>query len=108
MSSPHAMTPRHTIWAGRSILCTTPVTIAPTSSWRSCSVAGNSWEDDALVVDKAGGLFAHPDKVHRRKFNGRYLQSSGTFTVPRSPQGLPVVIQAGSFARGKEFSARWA
>lgn len=51
---------------------------------------------------------AHPDKVHRREFNGRYLQSSGTFTVPRSPQGLPVVIQAGSSARGKEFSARWA
>jgi len=68
----------------------------------------DSWEDDALVVDKTHGLFAHPDKVHRREFNGNYLQSSGTFTVPRSPQGHPVVIQAGSSARGKEFSARWA
>jgi alkanesulfonate monooxygenase SsuD/methylene tetrahydromethanopterin reductase-like flavin-dependent oxidoreductase (luciferase family) len=60
----------------------------------------DSWQDDALVVDKAGGLFAHPDKVHRGEFNGRYLQSSVTFTVPRSPQGHPVVIQARSSARG--------
>jgi len=68
----------------------------------------DSWEDDALVVDKKSGLFAHPDKVHHRDFRGKYLQSSGTFTVPRSPQGHPVVIQAGSSARGKTFSARWA
>ena len=68
----------------------------------------NSWEDDALVVDKQSGLFAHPEKVHQRKFEGKYLRSSGTFTVPRSPQGHPVVIQAGASARGKVFSARWA
>ena len=68
----------------------------------------DSWEDDALVVDKKSGLFAHPDKVHQREFNGKYLRSSGTFTVPRSPQGHPLVIQAGASARGKIFSARWA
>src|SRR4051794_32993153 len=68
----------------------------------------DSWEDDALVVDKKSGLFAHPEKVHRREFRGKYLQSTGTFTVPRSPQGHPLVIQAGSSPRGKTFSARWA
>jgi len=67
----------------------------------------DGWEDDALVVDKQSGLFAHPEKVHRLEFEGRFLKSHGTFTVPRSPQGHPVVIQAGSSTRGKEFAARW-
>jgi FMN-dependent oxidoreductase (nitrilotriacetate monooxygenase family) len=68
----------------------------------------DGWEDGALVVDKKTGLFADPDKVHRLEYKGKYLQSSGTFTVPRSPQGHPVVIQAGASSRGKTFSARWA
>ena len=68
----------------------------------------DGWEDDALVVDKQSGLFAHPDKVHRMEYRGKYLTSRGTFTVPRSPQGHPVVIQAGSSDRGTRFSERWA
>ncbi|MGA9865012.1 MAG: LLM class flavin-dependent oxidoreductase [Acetobacteraceae bacterium] len=68
----------------------------------------DSWEDDALVVDKARGLFADPDKVHRLDHQGRFFRSRGPFTVPRSPQGHPVVIQAGASGRGKAFSARWA
>ncbi len=67
----------------------------------------DGWEDDALVVDKVSGLFAHPNKVHRLEYKGKFLKSSGTFTVPRSPQGHPVVIQAGSSPRGKAFAARW-
>ena len=46
--------------------------------------------------------------MHRLNYKGQFLQSHGTFTVPRSPQGRPVVIQAGSSGRGKAFSARWA
>src|ERR1700742_94352 len=68
----------------------------------------DGWEDDALVVDKKSGLFADPSKVHRMEYRGKFLNSSGTFTVPRSPQGHPVVIQAGASNRGKTFSARWA
>ncbi|MGH7152965.1 MAG: LLM class flavin-dependent oxidoreductase [Acetobacteraceae bacterium] len=68
----------------------------------------DSWEDDALAVDKAAGLFAHPDKVHRLDYNGRFFRSRGPFTVPRSAQGHPVLIQAGSSGRGKRFAARWA
>ena len=68
----------------------------------------DGWEDDALVVDKQSGLFADPDKVHRMEYRGKYLTSRGTFTVPRSPQGHPVVIQAGSSDRGTRFSERWA
>lgn len=68
----------------------------------------DTWEDDALVVDKSAGLFARPGKVHRLAHHGRFFRSRGPFTVPRSPQGHPVLIQAGSSGRGKRFAAHWA
>ena len=67
----------------------------------------DTWEDDAIVADKQAGLFAHPDKVHRLDYKGQYYRSRGPFTVPRSEQGHPVVIQAGQSDRGKRFAARW-
>ncbi len=67
----------------------------------------DAWEDDAIVQDKATGLFARPDKVHRLDYQGRYFRSRGPFTVPRSAQGHPVIIQAGASGRGKIFGARW-
>lgn len=67
----------------------------------------DSWDDDAIVVDKENNLYAHPDKVRRIDYKGKYLSSRGPFTVPRTPQGHPVVIQAGASGRGKEFGARW-
>ena len=67
----------------------------------------DSWEDDAIVQDKTSGLFAHPDKVHRLDYAGRHFRSRGPFTVPRSRQGHPVIIQAGSSGRGKRFGAQW-
>ena len=67
----------------------------------------DAWEDDAIVQDKASGLFAQPDKVHRLDYTGRFFRSRGPFTVPRSPQGHPVIIQAGSSGRGKRFGAQW-
>jgi FMN-dependent oxidoreductase (nitrilotriacetate monooxygenase family) len=67
----------------------------------------DTWEDDAIVQDQATGLFAHPEKVHRLDHQGRYFRSRGPFTVPRSPQGRPVIIQAGQSGRGKAFGAQW-
>ena len=67
----------------------------------------DSWEDGAIVQDKTTGLFAHPDKVHRLDYRGRHYRSRGPFTVPRSPQGRPVIIQAGQSGRGKRFGAQW-
>ncbi|MGE3908179.1 MAG: LLM class flavin-dependent oxidoreductase, partial [Chloroflexota bacterium] len=67
----------------------------------------DTWEDDAIVADKARGLFAEPSKVHRLDHAGTYFQSRGPFTVPRSPQGHPVVIQAGQSRRGQRFAAQW-
>ena len=61
----------------------------------------DSWDDDALVVDKASGLFAHPDKVRRLDHQGKFFRSRGPFTVPRSAQGHPVIIQAGQSGRGQ-------
>ncbi|MFB7087868.1 LLM class flavin-dependent oxidoreductase [Streptomyces sp. NPDC056296] len=67
-----------------------------------------SWEPDALVMDKESGRFADPAKVHPTRYRGKYLQAEGTFTVPRTPQGQPVLLQAGMSGRGKAFAGRWA
>jgi FMN-dependent oxidoreductase (nitrilotriacetate monooxygenase family) len=67
----------------------------------------DAWEDDAIVQDKASGLFAKPEKVHRLDYQGHYFRSRGPFTVPRSAQGHPVIIQAGASGRGRRFGARW-
>ena len=66
-----------------------------------------SWEPDALILDRSTGRFADPDKVHALQHDGRYLRSRGPFTVPRSPQGQPVIVQAGQSGRGRDFAARW-
>jgi FMN-dependent oxidoreductase (nitrilotriacetate monooxygenase family) len=52
-------------------------------------------------------VFANPEKVHRLDYQGRYFRSRGPFTVPRSAQGHPVIIQAGASGRGRRFGARW-
>jgi FMN-dependent oxidoreductase (nitrilotriacetate monooxygenase family) len=68
----------------------------------------NAWEDDALILDKANNRFADPAKLHRLDHEGRYFRSRGPFSVPRSPQGHPVLIQAGQSGRGQSFAAKWA
>lgn len=68
----------------------------------------NTWEDDALILDKPGNRFANPGKVHRLDHAGAYFRSRGPFSVPRSAQGHPVLIQAGQSGRGQAFAAQWA
>ena len=67
----------------------------------------NSWAHDAISFDREAGLFADPAKVRRLDHRGKFFKSRGPFTVPRSRQGHPVIIQAGQSGRGKEFAARW-
>jgi FMN-dependent oxidoreductase (nitrilotriacetate monooxygenase family) len=67
----------------------------------------DTWEDDALIIDKESGRFAYPEKVHRLDHVGKHFKSRGPFTVPRSAQGHPVLIQAGQSGRGKKFAADW-
>jgi FMN-dependent oxidoreductase (nitrilotriacetate monooxygenase family) len=66
-----------------------------------------TWEDDALILDKAEDRFADPTKVRRLDHKGQWFKSRGPFTVPRSPQGHPVLLQAGQSGRGKAFASRW-
>ncbi|MFG1411139.1 LLM class flavin-dependent oxidoreductase [Xanthobacter sp. VTT E-85241] len=68
----------------------------------------DSWEEGALVLDRANGIYADPDKVHYVNHQGKWFQSRGPLNIPRSPQGRPVIIQAGSSGRGKAFAARWS
>ncbi|MGH2586050.1 MAG: NtaA/DmoA family FMN-dependent monooxygenase, partial [Dehalococcoidia bacterium] len=68
----------------------------------------DTWEDDAIIHDRAQGIFADPAKVHRLDHAGEWFRTRGPFTVPRTPQGRPVVIQAGQSGRGRRFAARWA
>src|SRR5262249_43126393 len=68
----------------------------------------DSWDADALVLDRAAGIYADPSKVHYVNHKGAWFQARGPLNIPRSPQGRPLIIQAGSSGRGKAFAARWS
>jgi FMN-dependent oxidoreductase (nitrilotriacetate monooxygenase family) len=74
----------------------------------ACCALWDCWQDDALVMDKASGLFIDPAKVRYADYEGRHVRTRGPLTVPRSPQGRPVLMQAGASPRGRDFAARWA
>jgi alkanesulfonate monooxygenase len=68
----------------------------------------DTWEDDAFVMDKAQGLFFHPAKLHMLHHKGEHFSVRGPLMVPRSPQGQPVIVQAGQSDAGRELAARTA
>jgi len=68
----------------------------------------DTWEDDAILHDRAAGIYADPTKVHELHHRGQYFSARGPLTVPRTPQGRPVIMQAGSSGRGRQFASRWA
>ncbi len=74
----------------------------------ACFALWNGWEEGAFVLDKQAGIFADPTKVHYANYRGRWIRTRGPLSIPRSPQGHPVIMQAGSSDRGREFAARWA
>jgi FMN-dependent oxidoreductase (nitrilotriacetate monooxygenase family) len=74
----------------------------------ACCALWDCWQDDALVMDKASGLFIDPAKVRYADYEGRHVRTRGPLTVPRCPQGRPVLMQAGASPRGRDFAARWA
>ncbi|MDO3408253.1 LLM class flavin-dependent oxidoreductase [Saccharibacillus sp. CPCC 101409] len=67
-----------------------------------------SWEDDAVRLDRERRVFADPDKVHQVRHEGRYFRSTGVLSSTPSPQRTPVIFQAGSSDRGREFAAKHA
>jgi alkanesulfonate monooxygenase SsuD/methylene tetrahydromethanopterin reductase-like flavin-dependent oxidoreductase (luciferase family) len=68
----------------------------------------DSWEDDALVRDKASGQFLDPDRLHELNHKGEFLSVKGPLNISRSPQGQPVIFQAGSSEDGRNFAAKSA
>ena len=68
----------------------------------------DSWEDDALVRDKASGQFFDPSKLHTLNHKGEFFSVRGPLNISRSPQGQPVIFQAGASEDGRNFSARYA
>ena len=68
----------------------------------------DSYEDDAIVADKASGIFLDPEKVHRINHKGKVFEVAGPLNLARSPQGRPVVVQAGASEPGRDLAARTA
>ena len=55
----------------------------------------DSWDDDAFIRDKTGGIFLDPVKMHPLNHKGEWFKVRGPLNVPRTPQGRPVIVQAG-------------
>ncbi|WP_439816301.1 LLM class flavin-dependent oxidoreductase [Zavarzinia sp. CC-PAN008] len=65
-----------------------------------------SWEDGAVVHDRAGHTFTRPEKVHAVRHDGPYFKVDGPHLSEPSPQRTPVLYQAGTSGRGRAFAAR--
>ncbi|MFT4286172.1 LLM class flavin-dependent oxidoreductase [Nocardioides sp.] len=68
----------------------------------------DSWESDAIVIDRASGVYADPSKVHPIDHLGKHFDVRGPLNVARPPQGRPIVAQAGSSGTGQDVAARYA
>ncbi|GAB7005522.1 NtaA/DmoA family FMN-dependent monooxygenase [Nocardioides sp. AN3] len=68
----------------------------------------DSWAADAIVEDRAAGVYADHTKVKVVDFVGKYFKTRGPLNVPRSPQDRPVTVQAGASPVGRRFAAKWA
>lgn len=68
----------------------------------------DTWDDDAILVDRDTGRFFDPDKVSALRHEGTHFKVEGPLTTGRPPQGHPVVVQAGSSPQGLDLAARQA
>lgn len=73
-----------------------------------CRKLWESWDEDAVVMDRENAIFADSAKVHRIEHEGRFFKSRGPLNVVRSPQTGPAIVQAGTSPQGKDFAARYA
>ena len=67
-----------------------------------------SWDDDAFLHDRDASRFFDPGKVQRLDYQGQHFSVRGPLNVPRTPQGQPVLIQAGGSEPGKALAAETA
>lgn len=68
----------------------------------------SSWDDDAFIQDRESGLFFDPARMRVLNHVGKHFSVRGPLNVPRSAQGHPVIVQAGSSGPGRELAARTA
>ena len=68
----------------------------------------DSWDDDAFVRDRESGMFFRPEGLHSLDHKGEWFSVKGPLNIPRSPQGYPVLVQAGSSDDGRSFAAEFA
>src|SRR5271163_1410645 len=68
----------------------------------------DSWAEDAVIDDRASGVYAKADRIRPINHRGDFYQVEGPLNIPRCPQGRPVLVQAGSSDTGRRFAARHA
>jgi FMN-dependent oxidoreductase (nitrilotriacetate monooxygenase family) len=68
----------------------------------------DGWDEDAVVLDRESGRYVDIDRIHRADHVGPRFRVRGPLNVPRSPQGRPVLVQAGASNEGRSFAARFA
>jgi FMN-dependent oxidoreductase (nitrilotriacetate monooxygenase family) len=68
----------------------------------------DSWEDDAIVADKESGIYFDAAKLHFLNHKGKHFSVRGPLTVHRSPQGHPVIVQAGQSDDGRDLAGETA
>lgn len=73
-----------------------------------CRKLWSSWDEDAVVMDREGPVFADATKVRRIEHEGAFFKSRGPLNVVRSPQNGPAILQAGTSPKGVDFAAKYA
>jgi FMN-dependent oxidoreductase (nitrilotriacetate monooxygenase family) len=68
----------------------------------------SSWEPDAIIADRHGGILVDHTKVHAVNHEGRFYKTRGPLNSGPAPQGQPVIAQAGGSPRGRQFAAQHA
>ncbi|MBS0241335.1 MAG: LLM class flavin-dependent oxidoreductase [Proteobacteria bacterium] len=68
----------------------------------------DTWEDDAFIFDRKSGVYFDPTKQHAVDHKGNFFELHGALNIARSPQGRPVIIQAGASDTGRDFAAQTA
>jgi FMN-dependent oxidoreductase (nitrilotriacetate monooxygenase family) len=68
----------------------------------------DSWAADAVIDDRASGVYAQRDRIRSINHRGDLYTVKGPLNLPRCPQGRPVLVQAGSSDTGRRFAARYA
>ncbi len=83
----------------------TPGTTGPGRSWRTAFELFDSWQGSEIVADAASGVFLTDGAAGGFAHHDEHFDITGQFDVPRSPQGGPVIFQAGDSDEGREFAA---